>query len=92
MPNTVEAHREMAAWCKKNRLKQRQHHLERLLELDPTDEAALLSLGYQRHHGQWMTRDKIMTARGMRKYDGDFRTPQDISLRERTKKTRTGPG
>ncbi len=86
MPNTVEAHREMAAWCKKNRLKQRQHHLERLLELDPTDEAALLSLGYQRHHGQWMTRDKIMTARGMRKYDGDFRTPQDISLRERTKK------
>ena len=87
MPDTAEAHRELAAWCKGNKLsKQRKHHLERLLELDPTDEAARLTLGFQKHHGRWMTRDGIMAARGLRKYDGDFRTPQDIALRERAKK------
>ncbi len=87
LPDTVETHRELAAWCKKKKLsKKKIHHLERLLELDPTDEAARLSLGYQKHHGRWMTRDGIMAARGMRKYDGKFRTPQDIALRERTKK------
>ncbi len=86
IPSTAEAHRELAAWCKENKLsKQRKHHLERLLELDPTDEAARLTLGYQKHHGRWMTREGIMAAHGLRKYDGDFRTPQDIALRERTK-------
>ena len=87
LPDTVETHRELAAWCNKKKLsKKKNHHLERILELDPTDEAARLSLGYQKHHGRWMTRDGIMAARGMRKYDGKFRTPQDIALRERTKK------
>ena len=87
LPDTAETHRELASWCKENKLpKQRIHHLERLVELDPTDETARLSLGFQKHHGRWMTRDGIMTARGLRKYDGKFRTPQDIALRERTKK------
>ncbi len=87
MPDTVDAHRELATWCKENRLsKLTKHHLQRIIELDPTDEAARLSLGYQQHHGRWMTRDGIMAARGLRKYAGDFRTPQDIALSERTKK------
>jgi len=86
-PDTVEAHHELAAWCKENRLSQQaKHHLHRILELDPTDGAARLSLGYQKHRGLWRTREGIMAARGMRKYNGDFRTPQDIALRERTKK------
>ena len=87
LPDTIEAHRELAAWCKEKRLsKQARHHLQRIVELDPNDEAARLSLGYQQHRGRWLTRDEIMAARGLRKYDGDFRTPQDIALRERTKR------
>ncbi len=87
LPDTVEAHRELAAWCKQHKLsKEKNHHLQRIIELDPTDEAARLSLGYQKHHGRWMTRDGIMAARGLQKYDGDFRTPQDIALRERANK------
>ncbi len=87
LPDTVEAHRELAAWCKENKLlKKKKHHLQRIIELDPTDEAARLSLGFQKHHGRWMTRDEIMAARGLQKYGGDFRTPQDIALRKRTEK------
>jgi len=86
LPDTVEAHRELASWCKTNRLtKQTKHHLRRILELDPSDEASRLSLGYQQHRGRWMTRDEIMTARGLQLYEGDYRTPQDIALRERDK-------
>ncbi len=88
LPDTAEAHRQLADWCKKqNRLsKQTEHHLQRLLELDPNDEAARISLGYQQHQGQWMTRNDIMASRGLQQYEGDYRTPQDIALRQRTKK------
>ncbi len=90
MPNTVEAHRALVAWCKQNHLsKLADHHRRRIIALDPDDQAARLSLGYQRHQGQWMTRDQIMAARGLRPYRGDYRTPQDIALREREKKQET---
>ena len=87
LPDTVAAHRELADWCKENRLtKLSNHHLQRILELAPHDEAARTSLGYQQHRGRWMTRDEIMAARGLRKYkDGKYRTPQDIAIREHTK-------
>jgi len=86
LPDTVEAHRELAKWCKENRLtSELQHHRERILELDPTDEDARQSLGYQQHRGRWMTRDQIMAARGLKFYEGNWRTPQDIALREQTK-------
>lgn len=87
LPDTVEAHRELAAWCKENRLtKKAQHHLKRIVELDPNDESARLSLGFQQRNGRWMTRDQIMATRGLKYYEGKYRTPQDIALRERTKK------
>ncbi len=86
MPNTVAAHHELAEWCKANKLsKYARHHLAHILELDPNEEQARLALGYQQVRGRWMTRDQIMAARGLRKYDGDYRTPQDIALREQVK-------
>jgi hypothetical protein len=86
LPDTVAAHRAMAAWCKEHQLPElADHHLKRILELDPQDEQARTSLGYQQHQGRWFTRDDIMAARGMRFYDGAYRTEQDIALRERDK-------
>lgn len=83
LPDTVEAHRKLAAWCTENKLNdQADHHLERLLKLDPTDQAARQSLGYQRYGNRWMTREQIMQERGMVLYRGKYRTPQDIALRE----------
>ncbi len=90
MLDTVAAHRELAAWCKQQQLaKLASHHLQRILELDPDDEQARQSLGYQRHEGRWLTRDQILAERGLRHFDGSYRTPQDIALREREKKRET---
>lgn len=86
MPDTVEAHRKLVAWCKKEKLsKLADHHRRRILELDPTDKMARESLGYQNHHGRWLTREEIMAQRGLRYYEGTYRTPQDIALREGVK-------
>lgn len=86
-PDTVEGHRELAHWCKTNRRNTlAKWHQQRILELDPNDQAARLSLGFQKHQGQWLTRDQIMAAQGMQKYGGKYRTAQDIALREQTKR------
>ncbi len=86
MPNTAETHRDLAKWCKQAKLtKLADHHRRRLLELDPSDEAARESLGYQKFQGRWLTRDDIMTQRGLVYYQGAYRTPQDIAIQERKK-------
>jgi hypothetical protein len=86
LPDTVAAHRSLAAWCKEHQLPElADHHLKRILELDPEDEPARTSLGYQQYQGKWLSRDDIMAARGMRYYEGTYRTEQDIALRERDK-------
>jgi hypothetical protein len=83
-PDTAEAHRELAAWCREQKLSEEaEHHLERVVDLDPTDEAARTSLGYQRVGGRWLTREEIMAARGLKFYQGKYRTPQDIAIRQR---------
>lgn len=83
-PDTADAHRELAAWCREHKLiEESDHHLERVVDLDPADEAARTSLGYQRVGGRWLTRDEIMAARGLKFYEGKFRTPQDIAIRQR---------
>jgi hypothetical protein len=90
VPDTVEAHRQLAEWCKEHRLsKLMDHHLERILQLDPGDEQARESLGFQKYQGRWLTRDQIMEARGLRLYDGAYRTRQDIALREQEKQRET---
>jgi hypothetical protein len=88
LPDTVAAHRSMADWCREHQLTDHtDHHLKRIIELDPNDEAARTSLGYQRHQGKWLTRDEIMAERGMYYYDGAYRTAQDIALRKRESQT-----
>lgn len=85
-PDTLEAHRELAEWCRARKLlTEADHHLARVAELDPDDEAARRGLGYQRVGDRWLTTDEVMTERGMVFFDGKFRTPQDVALRQRDK-------
>jgi hypothetical protein len=85
-PDTAEAHRELAAWCRENKLlAEADHHLARVAQLDPTDEQALRSLGYMRVGNRWLTRDEVMVERGMVFYEGKWRTKQDVAIRERDK-------
>lgn len=84
LPDTAEAHRRLAEWCQQQQLsRQRKHHMERILQLQPNDEQARTSLGYQKHNGRWLTRDQIMQQRGLQMHEGDYRTPQEIALRMR---------
>jgi hypothetical protein len=86
MPDTAAAHRELAAWCRDQKLsEQAKVHLARVAELDPNDEEARRSLGYQRVGQRWLTSDQIMADRGMVFYEGKYRTKQDIAIRERNK-------
>lgn len=86
IPDTADAHRELAAWCREHKLiAEADVHLARVAELDPNDENALRSLGYQRVGNRWLSGDQLMAERGMKFYDGKFRTPQDVAIRERSK-------
>ena len=83
-PDTAEAHRALAAWCREQGLStEAEHHLRRVAELDPADEDARRSLGFQRVGNRWLSRDEVMSQRGLTFFDGKFRTAQDIALRER---------
>jgi hypothetical protein len=86
LPDTADAHRMLIDWCKAAKLRKlAEHHNQRLLELDPNNEQARASLGYQKRQGRWLTQKEAMAERGLVRYDGDFRTPQDIALRESKK-------
>jgi hypothetical protein len=85
IPHTVEAHWELAEWCKARQLtSQREEQLEALLEVDPTHAASHRGLDHMLYQGQWMTRDEAMREQGYIKYKGKYLTQQEIDLREKT--------
>jgi hypothetical protein len=87
-PDTIEAHWKLSEWCREHRLRdESQQHLARILQLDPNHAEARGLLGFHKSGGQWMTRDEVMAARGMVKYDGRYVTRQHVELLEREKKT-----
>jgi HEAT repeat protein len=85
IPHTVEAHWELAEWCKARQLtSQREEQLEALLDVDPTHAAAHRALDHMLYQGQWMTRDEAMREQGYVKYKGKYLTQQEIDLLEKT--------
>ncbi len=81
--DTAEAQLAFAMWCRNQGLgEELRIHLRRVLELDPENEKARSMLGYQRIDGKWMTRDDLLASRGLIRYEGDFRTQQEIALLE----------
>ncbi|WP_166823474.1 HEAT repeat domain-containing protein [Thalassoroseus pseudoceratinae] len=83
IPNTVEAHWDLATWCLKNKLPaQRERELERVVELAPDHEDAHRSLGHIQHDGTWMTKEEKFLSQGYVKHDGKWITPQEKALLE----------
>ncbi len=81
--DTVEDQWKIAEWCRENTLlQQREHHLNRILHLDPDHAEARRLLGYERRNGVWTTRDDQFRNRGYVQFEGDWRTPQEIQLIE----------
>jgi hypothetical protein len=88
-PDSVEAHWKLYQWCDARQLRaSAQKHLTRILELDPDHAEARTLLGFRNNNGEWQTRDELMAARGMVKYEGQYYTRQHIELLEQEKATK----
>ena len=87
--DTVDAHWELAEWCKARRLKpQREEQLELLLDIDPDHAESRRILGHVRHNGQWMTREQWMESRGYILHRGKYVTQQELDLLEKSQAER----
>ena len=81
VPDTVASQWALAAWCQKNKLRDAyRHHLQRIIELEPDHAEARVRLGHQQVNGQWLDREQLMLARGMIRYEGQFRTRQEVAI------------
>ena len=84
LENTVEAHWNMAEWCKEASLpEQRKRHLQAIIALNPNHEDARKALGYQRFGSRWLTQDEHMQKLGYVKYKGAWRLKQEIEIASR---------
>jgi hypothetical protein len=80
-PDTVDGQWALAEWCREKGLAdQRRTHLERILELAPDHPKARAALNYIRHEDEWLTREELMTRRGMVRHGGLWRYPQELEL------------
>lgn len=85
IPQTLEAHQQLADWCVSRQLRtQRVEQLELLLELDPENEVVHRSLAHILHDGQWMSRDEAMAKQGYVKHNGKYVTQLEMELLEQT--------
>ncbi len=85
--DTVEDQWKLAEWCRQNHLlKQRRQHLERIVELNPNHADARHGLGYSKVQGRWVTHDAMMAENGYLRYKGAWLLPQEIEIKERTRK------
>jgi len=80
LPDTVESHLEIAAWCREKYLKEQENvHLNRVLDLDPDHAETRKRLGYFRDAGgQWTTTEEVKSANGYVRDKGSWRMPQEI--------------
>ncbi|MGH7192088.1 MAG: HEAT repeat domain-containing protein, partial [Candidatus Saccharimonadales bacterium] len=85
--DTVEGQMELATWCRDHHLAtERERHLKRVLELDPSHAEAHLLLKHQRIGGVWRSERQHWESQGYVLYQGHWMTPQEQELRERARK------
>lgn len=85
----LEGHRKLEQWCRnrKGMSKKREYHLRSIVRLDPTDESARRSLGYEkRGDGKWMKRDEIQVVRGFVKVGSEWKLPETVVIEASEKK------
>lgn len=87
--NDAEAHWKMAEWCRKHdgMERQRDFHMQRVIELDPEHDGARRGLGYTQMEGKWVKPDEHMEALGYVRHNGGWRTLNEVAL-ETAKKER----
>jgi hypothetical protein len=85
LPDTIEAHWELAEWCRQNKLtRQRTEQLEAVLALDPDHEAAHKALRHTFHNGEWLSQEELMRSRGYIRHKNRWVTQQELDLIEKS--------
>ena len=88
-PDTVASQLALAEWCRQRKLgDEYRRHLNRVVQLDPEHEQARTALGHQKHAGQWLSRAQLMAVRGMVRFEGAYRTRQEVALLERSQRAK----
>ncbi len=84
LPDTAEAHWEMAQRCGQAELSEQQaYHLRRVVELDPEHEQARRALGYVRIRDEWVLPDEHYQELGYVRHKGKWKLPQEVELEAR---------
>ena len=83
LPDTVEAHLDMANKCKAvNLLEQHDFHLQQVLRLEPDHAVVRQKLGYVRVGTEWRREDVLMRQQGYIRHGGRWRTVQEVAVIE----------
>lgn len=81
LPDTAQAHWDLAEWCRANKLPiQREEQLELLLGVDPEHEESRRILGYVQENGEWLTKEEQMTRRGYVKHKGRWISNEEFEI------------
>ncbi|TWT57590.1 PBS lyase HEAT-like repeat protein [Thalassoglobus neptunius] len=81
LDGSIEAHWQLAEWSRSHLLNEkREEQLLAIVSIDPEHAEARRILGHQKHRGQWMTEDEVMSDRGYVKYQNKWMTPQELAL------------
>ena len=82
-PDTADGQWQAAEWCRQRGLKAHgDHHLRRLLELNPNHTRAWSLLGYAQINGRWKRRADLEADLGYEFHEGRWRLSQEIELLE----------
>lgn len=89
LEDDVESHRNMAQWCRERNLPiEARLHLERIIQIDPDDEQARKSLGYENQDGIWTTPKEKRESNGYVIYAGKSMTSQEAELLKEKEKNK----
>lgn len=77
----AEAHYELARWCKgQHLLSQYDHHMQRVIGIDPEHAAARAALRFVKHDGKWVPYARLQRERGMVLSKGDYALPEAVAI------------
>ncbi|HVX12281.1 MAG TPA: hypothetical protein VHC22_13955 [Pirellulales bacterium] len=87
-PDTVDGQLGLAAWCRDHNLpRQREKHLQRVIEIDPNHAEAHRLLGHMQFDGVWKSQRQYFEDQGYVHYERQWMTPQEMELKEAARKT-----
>ena len=98
LPDDTDSHWTMYQWLSRQKggsvryKNQREYHLRRIIELDPTDEKALNLLDFQNLDGQWIEKDLLHAYHGYVSEGGKWMPQLQQQVNQRAEERRQSEG